>query len=264
MRLVAAFIALNLLGCLPPPRPWLETGPAGPPGPAADDSGASLDGGASQPDTDVPDSGEAPVSLQCHSLAFEDNGHVVVTAPEMGVDSLFHDQSVTIELWAWFSDETRDGTWLLAGLDGTQTWRLGIELGELVLRAGIVTLSIPLPDNGWNHIAGVVDGERQQMSLYVNGAFSGRKDWLPPMVNTTLEPAMHFGAWHTEGGSWPSAIDEVRFSTSVMHEELDFEPSADRSVSPWMGVWRFDESLKNAVTGQESSGENFRFTEACP
>ena len=265
MRLMAALVALSLFGCLPPPRPWLENAPSGPPSPSGDDSAASVDADDPQPtDTGVEDTGATSVPLQCHSLAFDDSGHVLVTAQDLGVDSLFEEQSVTIELWAWFSDETRSGSWLLAGLDGNQAWRLAIEVGELVLRAGIYTLSIPLPDDGWNHIAGVIDGENGEMSFFVNGVFSGRKSWSAPMVNEASDPAIHFGAWHVEGGSWPGGLDEVRFANSVLHDGGDFDPTADRPLDGWMGVWRFNENLENEVTGVASMGDNVRFNDSCP
>jgi len=188
----------------------------------------------------------------------------MITAEEVSSESLFDSHSATIEMWAWFSSETRDGSWLLAGLDGIQAWRLGIEVGELVLRAGVHTLSVPMPDNGWNHIAGVIDGENEEMSFYVNGVFSGRKDWSPPMVSATSSPVLHLGGWHAEGGSWPSAIDEVRFSHRVMYAGPNIETGPDRALDDWLGVWRFDENLQNEASGAESAGVNILFTDSCP
>ena len=265
MRLVAALLFVVWFGCLPPPRSVVDASPSGPPAPSGDDSADTWDLDDPNPDdTGIEDTAIPTTPLKCHALAFENNGHVQISAEEVAAESLFTEQSLTIELWAWFSDETRDGSWLLVGMDGNQAWRLGIELGELVLRAGVYSLSIPMPENGWNHIAGVIDGEGSELSLYINGAFSGRKDWNPPMVSTSDNPFIHLGAWHTEGGSWPSAIDEVRLAHAVVHQGVTIETSPERPTEPWLGVWRFDKDLKNAVSGVESLGTEIRFTDSCP
>ena len=268
MRLVAAVLFISWLGCLPPPQPAENVGPSGPPTPSGPDTGASSDtqvaDNPASDDTGTEDSGGAPPPLQCHAIAFDTHGQVRISANEVAVDTLFTAESVTIELWAWFSNETRDGTWLLAGMDGSQTWRIGIELGELVLRASVYSLSVPLPENGWNHIAGVINGDTGELSVYINGVFSGGTDWSPPMVSSTTNPSILLGAWHTEGGSWPSAIDEVRFAQSVMHEGMSIDTSPGRPMDAWLGVWRFDENLQNTVSGSESVGTDFWFTDSCP
>lgn len=269
MRPMAVFVVLGLCGCLPPPRAWLEMSPAGPPTPGADDTAVSVDDGApDEPpanDTGIPPEDTGVQPLLCHSLEFEDNGHVQITADALGVETLFDESSVTIESWAWFSEETDTGTWLLAGLDGTKSWRLGVEVGELVLRAGIYTLAIPLPEHGWRHIAGVINGDEELLSLYVDGEFSGSRTWSPPMVSSADSPTIHLGSWDTAGGAWPNVIDEVRFAKAAMHSgPAPFEPDARRPVADWLGVWRFDENLENAVTGVSVSGEAIRYTNSCP
>jgi len=269
MRPLLVIAVLGLCGCLPPPRAWLEAYPSGPPPPGSDDTATSGDDGApDEPpvnDTGFPpqDTGVAP--LLCHSLSFEDNGHVQITADALGVDTVFDENSVTIESWAWFSEETEAGTWLLAGLDGTRSWRLGVEIGELVLRAGIYTLSIPLPAHGWRHIAGVINGDEGLLSLYVDGEFSGSRTWNPPMVTSSDDPTIHVGSWDTAGGSWPSVMDEVRFANAALHTgpaPIAFD--AERPVAEWLGVWRFDQNLNNAVNGIAVSGENILYTDSCP
>jgi hypothetical protein len=269
MRPTAIFVVLCLCGCLPPPRAWLEMSPAGPPPPGSDDTAVSGDDGVPDnppaDDTGVLPADTGELHLSCHSLAFDDNGHVQITAESLGVETIFDENSVTIESWAWFSEQTEEGSWLLAGLDGTKSWRLGIEVGELVLRAGIYNLAIPLPEHGWRHIAGVVDGEEALMSLYVDGQFSGSRTWSPPMSSSHESPRLHLGSWDADGGAWPNVIDEVRFAKAVMHAgPSSFEPDARRPVSDWLGVWRFDESLENDVTGLSGSGEHIRYTNSCP
>jgi hypothetical protein len=269
MRSLDVIVVLGLCGCLPPPRAWLEASPSGPPPPGADDTAISADEGVPDDpaanDTGGPPEDTGVPPLLCHSLAFEDNGHVQITADQLGVDTLFDENSVTIESWVWFSAETDTESWLLAGMDGTQAWRLGVELGELVLRAGIYNLAIPLPDHGWHHISGVINGEEGLLSLYVDGEFSGSRLWSPPMSSPSGSPAIHLGSWDTAGGAWPNVMDDVRFTTAVMHTgSVRFETDAHRPVSDWIGVWRFDENLENAVNGVAVSGENIQYTNSCP
>ncbi len=268
MRLVAASLCLSWLGCLPPPKSIENAGPSGPPVPVNTDTGSTADTQVPEPsdtpDTGVEDTGGSPAPLQCHALAFDTHGQVRISANEVSTDTLFTTESLTIELWAWFSNATRDGSWLLAGMDGTETWRIGIEVGQLVLRAGRSSLSTPLPENGWRHIAGVINGETGELSIYIDGEFSGGTSWTPPMVSAMANPSILLGAWHTEGGSWPSAIDEVRFAQTVLHEGMRIETSPERPTDPWLGVWRFDDNLRNAVSGAESVGTEIRFTDSCP
>ena len=268
MHRVTILLCAAMFGCLPPPQPVENIGQSGPLTNSDSDATGSVvgdDSAESEPvDTGTGDTGRSMVSLQCHALAFDDDGHVQISPDEVSTESLFAARSGTIELWAWFSDETRDGSWLLVGMDGAQTWNVGIDQGDVVLQAGVSTLSIPMPENGWNHIAGVINGDSGELALYLNGTFSGRKEWNPPMVRPESSPNIHLGAWNTEGGSWPSAIDEVRFAQAVLHEGSSIDIGAGRPTDPWLGVWRFDDNLENEVSGLVSDGTDVRFTDSCP
>ena len=260
MRPLAAFLVLGLSGCLPPPRAWLQMSPEGPPPPGADDSAASTEETGL-----VPDDTGAP-ELQCYSLTFASNGHVEITSSTVADDRLFDEGSLTVEMWAQFTEQTESGQWLLAGMDGNQSWNLGVEDGQLVLEAGgIYTLAIPLPAHGWRHIAGVIDGDGEQMSLYVDGAFSGSRQWYAPMVSDGDNPSIHLGGFAGTETAWPNLMDEVRLATDVMYSgpgSIDY--ADERPVSDWLAVFRFDESLENAVSGALAQGENIRYVDTCP
>ncbi len=278
MRTTATIAALSLVGCLPPPRAWLddssastlvdseETEPAeetdvddsDPPSEddPPEDSGQSEDGGS--------DTAEEATALACHSIAFEDGGFVEITAAQLGLGHLLDSNSLTVELWAWFFDRTRSGSWLLAGVEGNRAWRLAIETDQVVLRAGMYSVSMPIPADGWQHLAGVVDGDVGEMALYLNGERQVVGEWEPAMESTLPDPSLRLGSWHEAGGSWPSSMDEFRFSTTVMHGSAAFVPRVDRPADGWSGVWRFNEDLYNEASGRVAFGEGIRFTNACP
>ena len=281
MHTVVIIVVLGLVGCLPPPRAWIEDSSA-PPLVEADDTEASEafddnDGDSVGEDSPPEDSGladqesedstdgvEAPETLACHSLAFEDQGFVEITAAQLGLDGLLDSQSLTIELWAWFFDRTRSGSWLLAGVEGNRAWRLAVEIDQIVFRAGMHSVSMPIPEDGWQHLAGVVDGEVGEMGLYLNGERQVVGAWSPAMESTLPNPRLRLGAWHEEGGAWPSSVDEFRFSNVAIHGSAPFVPDVARSVDAWLGVWRFNENLHNEVSGRVALGEGIRFTNACP
>ena len=57
----------------------------------------------------------------------------------------------------------------------------------------------------------------------------------------------------------------MRFTNSAMHSgpsSIDFDDR--RPVADWLGVWRFDDDLQNAVTGVEVSGTNIQYMDSCP
>ena len=84
------------------------------------------------------------------------------------------------------------------------------------------------------------------------------------MESTLSDPSLRIGSWNEEGGAWPSSIDELRVSNAAMHEGDSFGFDPEEPVDGWLGVWHFNEDLRNEISGRVAFGESIRFTNACP
>ena len=196
MRTIGTFVAINLMGCLPPPRAWLDnssTAVSTESDTSTSDEGAedeqdeppvdSPSGDSGTNDSGAVDSGDPLETLSCHSLAFEDHGRVEIKPGQLGIEHFLGSQSLTIEMWAWFSESTRAGSWLLAGVEGARAWRMAIEVDQLVLRAGMYSVTMNTPEDGWHHIAGVIDGDAGQLALYLDGEQVTTGEWVAKTKN---------------------------------------------------------------------------------
>jgi hypothetical protein len=256
-------------GCLPPPRPWLhDTGPSGPPvGETDADSDADTD---TDVDADADDTSQPP--LDCNSLGFGSEGYLLIHPESIGGGELFHDHTFTVELWAWFEEPSVEQSWTLVSLGDPEAWWLGLESGQVVFRSGADQVTGPVPANGkWHHIAGVIDGSVGQMRLYVDGTRVGVINETEPLVAPTSDQRLHVGRQTGSTQSWDGLIDELRFGHTVLQSGESADGRPERPLADWLGVWRFDFDLVNAVTGSEaqygppSDPEPFWFSEGmCP
>jgi len=59
-------------------------------------------------------------------------------------------------------------------------------------------------------------------------------------------------------------MDEVRLANTAVHSgRSPIEYDDHRSVDDWLAVFRFDDSLENAVSGVSAVGESIRHMDLC-
>jgi len=122
---------------------------------------------------------------------------------------------------------------LTVGLGGTGSTTIGFAVTALDIFTGedIATLTAPIPDNTWIHVAGTLDDATGVMDLYVNGqlANSTTTTIRPFEILNGANPGIAIGALQNNGEYFHGLIDEVRISNAALtpNQFLDVpEPSA--------------------------------------
>ena len=247
-------VALGLFAtgaCLPPAAPW----------PAVEASDADADADADV-DADADADADTGEPLQCWSLYVGGTAWVSVPPNTVARTELYTDTRFTIEAWAWFEGEVAFGTHTLVGLG--DAWWLGMEDGAVVFRSGPDELSSTVELNGWHHVGAVVDQSDRQIRLYIDGERSAQVNAPEPMTQPAAGQHLTIGSAQGDAASWPHSIDEVRFGHGAFLAGTAPEYGADRPIDDWIGVWRFNNDLVNAVTGVSALGENLTYSDSCP
>jgi hypothetical protein len=258
--------ALCAAGCLPQAAPW-------PPSDVADaldadaDSDSDVDADADA-DADL-DADDTAAPLGCNSLVFvEDQAYVSAGTNSIPGDEFYHDDQFTIELWAWFEAPVDSGTYTLVTLGDPEAWWLGMEDGILKFQSGEDVLQMTVAFDGWHHVGVVADRDGDELRMYLDGVRIDEPLQDPgAMVQPVENENLRFGRSSEPGRgglSWPHSIDEVRFAHEVKLSGTAPDLSPERSVDGWLGVWRFDNDLDNAVTGDPAAGNGVVYSNSSP
>jgi hypothetical protein len=189
-------------------------------------------------------------------------GWVSVPPNAVANTELYTDTRFTVEAWAWFEGAVASGTHTLVGLG--DAWWLGMDGGAVVFRSGVDELSSSVELDGWHHVGAVVDQSDRQIRLYIDGERVDQLNDPAPLTQPAIGQHLTIGSAEGDAASWPHSIDEVRFGHGALLAGTAPDFGADRPLGDWIGVWRFDNNLDNAVTGVSALGENLIFVDSCP
>ena len=259
-------IAALSVACLPPAAPW-------PPSDVADvldadaDSDSDVDADADA-DSDL-DADDTAAPVDCNSLVFvEDQAYVSAGTNSIPGDAFYTDDVFTIELWAWFETPVDLETYTLVTLGDPEAWWLGMDEGILKFQSGDDELEMAVAFDGWHHVGVVVDRPGDEIRMYLDGVRIDETLQDPgPMVQPVENQNLRFGRSSDaeRGGlSWPHSIDEVRFAHEVKLSGTSPDLSPERTLDGWLGVWRFDNDLVNAVTGDTAAGGGVTYSSSSP
>lgn len=217
----------------------------------ADDSGNS------------PDDSAAP-TFECSSIVFDTDGHVSFQASDLTSGSFYTNGNFTVEFWAWFSDVDLSVSRTLLSLGSNSAWWIGVEEGDLVFRVEETEIRGDAPTSDWHHVALVKDESLDEIRMYVDEKLFSE---VLPFDQTFPPPdddELHLARSHGFSQSWESAMDQIRFAEAVNYSGASMSILDPMDTSDWQGVWHFDESLANALNGQEGAGSNYEFVDSCP
>ena len=151
----------------------------------------------------------------------------------------------------------------MVALGTDRSWSMGVDAGNLVFRVGSSAVVAPAPTVGWNHIGVVKDHALSEIRMYLNGELHGDVVSVIETLPVPDEESLWLARSADDAASWPSAIDELRFASDVMHTGMSTEISSEEDTAGWAGVWHFND-LSNVLTGGQAIGDGYEIVDSCP
>ena len=127
------------------------------------------------------------------------------------------DLTHAITVAAWIKVNEFNKNWQAIVTKGDDSWRIARDVDKNSVQFALNSLpkeqilrsQININDGKWHHVAGVYDGEKQKMYLYIDGQLELSGD-APDPIHENNEPVLIGENSQATGRFWNGWIDEVR------------------------------------------------------
>lgn len=202
---------------------------------------------------------------------------VLVLPPELTAPFRLDQGSLTIEYWARIDDPGSCQVGVVHGgfylenpdLSGAGTWGLGQPATFDTVLVGAASASADDPIAAlhefgalalgqWYHVAGVIDGDAAQLSLYVNGSLVGSEPYSPAASagpTSGLLVGSFCNSAFAANNVW-GRIDELRVSRGARYAGV-FTPEAVHEPDPaTLALFHFDEGAGEVALDASGNGRH--------